>query len=102
MSPKALDECVSSVTAGWASGKSKRPTPPKHLYTKDGKPPSAESQAHAICTAMLKKKGVMEEELEAIALEGAGMTLMGVAVTNRPHLKGLPPGWVPPGADFYG
>ena len=76
------------MTAKWASGEQKRPTPRKST---DGKPQSAKSQAHAICTAMLQKKGAMEEELETIALEGAGMTLMGVAVTNRPHLKGLPP-----------
>ena len=86
--PAALDECVTSLTAKWAKDPGSRPTPKKG---KDGKPQGAKGQAHAICTASLQKSGKMEEELTAVMLEGSGMTLMGMAVTNRPHLKGLPP-----------
>jgi hypothetical protein len=86
--PKALDDCVKSLMAQWSKDPKSRPTPKKD---KDGKPQDAKTQAHAICTASLKKSGKMEEELTEIMLEGNGMTLMGVAVTNRPHLKGLPP-----------
>lgn len=86
--PQVLEECVASMTAKWSKDPKTRPTPRKD---KDGKPQDAKTQAHAICTASLQKAGKMEDELTEIALESTGMTLMGVAVTNRPHLKGLPP-----------
>lgn len=85
--PESLEKCVASLQAKWSKDPKSRPTPKKD---KDGKPQRASQQAHAICTASLQKAGKMEDELTAIALEGAGMTLMGLAVTNRPHLKGLP------------
>lgn len=85
--PAALDRCVTKLLAKWSKNPASRPTPRE----KDGKPQEAKQQAFAICTAAQKEAGNMAERLETIALEGTGMTLMGVAVTNRPHLKGLPP-----------
>lgn len=86
--PQALEECVASLQAKWKKDPSSRPTPRKD---KSGKPQDAKSQAFAICTSSLQKAGKMEDELTAIALEGSGITLMGIGLTNRPYLKGLPP-----------
>jgi hypothetical protein len=82
--PAVLDECVQSMMAGWKKDPSSRPTPKKG---KDGEPMDAKSQAHAICTASLKKAGKME----AVELEWNNPVVTGMALTNRPHIKFLDP-----------
>lgn len=82
--PAVLDKCVESMMSGWQKDPSSRPTPKKG---KDGKPMSAKSQAHAICTASLQKAGKME----AIELEWNNPVVAGMALTNRPHIRHLDP-----------
>ena len=80
--PEKLDACVSSLLAKWKKDPKSRPAPKE-----DQKP---EAQAHAICTASLKKTGKMDD-LTAFSLEdNIGPVMVGAAATNRPHLKGLP------------
>lgn len=83
--PAQLDRCVQSLLKRWGAKPGSRPTPKKDSK---GKPQSAKSQAHAICTASLQKAGKMEDEV--IGLEGVGPAVLGAAATNRPHIIGLP------------
>lgn len=80
--PEAVEACVRSLMAKWRADPSSRPTPRKG---KDGEPQKAKQQAWAICQAARKAEANM------ICLEGVGPAILGAAVTNRPHIKGLPP-----------
>lgn len=86
--PAAVERCVLKLTAKWAKDPSSRPTPQKK--GKDGKPQDAKNQAWAICTAAHNKKMGKLEQVNLVSLEGLGPTVLGGAVTNRPHILGLP------------
>lgn len=76
-----MDACVSKVKAGWQKDPTTKPK-----KTKDGKPVKTpqdlESVAWAICQSSMKA----EATLQRVMLEGIGPVILGVALTNRPHL----------------
>jgi len=78
--PAALEKCVSDLK--------KDPD----FKPKDGK--TKEESAYAVCTEAMKKAGKMSDEEFRIFLsadyQGAGPTLLGAALTNRPFMV-LPP-----------
>jgi len=82
--PEALERCVSSLLEKWKKDPGSRPEPKE-----EGQ--DAEQQAYAICTAMLKEKGVMGDFFDTFILETVGPTVLGAAITNRPHIKNMPP-----------
>lgn len=63
--PIALEKCVASLQAKWAKNPKDRPSP------KDPKQ-DAKSQAFAICTASLKKKGALDDKQYYVALTEQG------------------------------
>jgi len=79
--PANLDKCVAGLLAKWKKDPASRPT------AKDGQ--DAKSQAHAICTAALKKSKA--ESLEIMLSDGFGPALIGAAATNRPYIPKLKP-----------
>lgn len=82
--PAAVEKCVSSLLAKWKSDPSSRPKPRE-------KGQDAKSQAWAICQASQKRKAESDQQLTVLSDDGFGPTMIGAALTNRPHLKGLPP-----------
>jgi hypothetical protein len=82
--PAALDACVSKVMAGWAKNPGSRPK-----RKKDGTPIEGEKDLRSVAWAICRKSTGLSANL--ICLEGVGPTILGAGVTNRPHIKGLPP-----------
>lgn len=80
--PKVLEDCVESLTKKWSNDPKSAPALRKGQDRR--------AQAFAMCTSSLKKKGLLEMN-EIIKLEGVGPAILGAALTNRPHIKGLPP-----------
>lgn len=75
--PVALENCVASLQAKWKSDPKSRPTP------RDPKQ-DEKSQAYAICTATLKKKGAMSDAdyYAALADQGDGDIVGRVAILS--------------------
>jgi len=97
--PAALDSCVESLLTKWDKDPSSRPTPKKD---EEGKPQDAKSQATAICQSSQKKDEPKKETPPSTSkkeeLEWNNPTITGMALTNRPHIKGLDPiSWIQEG-----
>lgn len=83
--PKKVEDCVASLMAKWKANPRSRPVPKE-------KGQDAKSQAWAICqSAQGKRKAETWQQLITLSQDGFGPTMLGAALTNRPHLKGLPP-----------
>lgn len=88
--PAELERCVQGVMKNWRENPDKKPK-----TTEDGKPIKGDkdlrSVAFAICNSRIKSNFEDDEQAIHVLLSGHGPVLAGVALTNRPFLKGLPP-----------
>lgn len=79
--PPEVEKCVSDLKKKWAGDPSSMPK-----KTKDGKPVKTDEDKTSVAWAICQAAQKAESEIAAIALEGVGPALIGIAATNRPHL----------------